>query len=189
MQAPHSLDNEPTGHPVANSSLWVYLALFAPLFLLHAYAHFVFPAYYDDAFIGFRISKQMALGHGLVFNQGEGVLTNTSFLYPALNGVYFYLFGSWGLHAAILTDIACHVVALALLAVLAERSAPYLRQKYGLYLTAGITALLYLVSAKVGHGVICGMETQLYVLFITLVFYTHTLGKVPLSFWLAALVF
>ncbi|MCA9527988.1 MAG: hypothetical protein KC549_16990, partial [Myxococcales bacterium] len=77
----------------------------------------------DDAFISFRYARNLAQGHGLVFNPGEWVEGYTNFLWTAVLGVL----GKIGLDiplTALALNLASFGAAVALTAGVVRRTAP-----------------------------------------------------------------
>lgn len=62
--------------------------------LLSGIAGCLFPYFYDDAFISFRITENILSGNGPYFNKGQRVYTSTSLLYPFINIIPAWLGGT-----------------------------------------------------------------------------------------------
>ena len=154
------------------------------------YRMFVTPVMTDDAFIGFRIAKNFALGNGLVFNAGERVMTSTTTLYPVLNGLFFKLFGDGAPTAILLLNTVWHSLAVGLLFLLVYR------QLAGRSLVPGVAclcavfaALFFSCASAVALIVTSGMETPFYTFFIVLAFYLYSAGKLNAAVAVATVSF
>lgn len=75
--------------PLALALQLVGLAAGVAAYVLHA--HHLDARFQDDAFISFRYARNLAEGHGLVWNPGERVEGYTNFLWTALLAVPFAL--------------------------------------------------------------------------------------------------
>jgi hypothetical protein len=161
-----------------------------PVAFYHLVIHFAYPAYYDDSFIGFRISRNMADGFWLVFNPGELELVNTSFLYPFINSLWMILFGpKIAIHITIVLDILMHTVSLAMLGSLVYNAIPHTFTRYKSWLQILLLVVLYGTSIRVTTLITAGMESQLYIFFIILTFFLHAKGNEKAAYWIGALIF
>jgi hypothetical protein len=71
---------------------WLDLAVFAPIWVVYALMVRRFWFITDDAYISFRYSKNLALGHGLIFNLGEPPVEGYSnFLWVLATAGFEYL--------------------------------------------------------------------------------------------------
>ncbi|MES2386929.1 MAG: hypothetical protein V4543_02920 [Bacteroidota bacterium] len=127
---------------------------------------------YDDAYIGYRIAKNIISGYGEVYNRGEVVRANTSLLYPALISPAFLLETDTAIRVLdyfdLLTFLAATLVFAALTTGLAEQLTGF---KHWL-----ILPLVYLMLAGY-QNLSLGMETQVYILTIGLTFYLYYIKK------------
>ena len=142
------------------------------------YRMLVTPVMIDDAFIGFRIAKNFALGHGLVFNPGEHVMTSTTTLYALSNGLMFKVFGDSAITAILWLNTLWQSLAAGLLFLLVYRQLAGRSLVPGLaYLCAAFAALFFSCASSVALIVASGMETPFYTFFIVLAFYLYLEGK------------
>jgi hypothetical protein len=125
---------------------------------------------WEDYYITFRSSKNLATGHGLVFNVGDKLHTFTSplgVLLPAVS--YLLTFNSSDIGALwIFRLMSCAALggAAALLMLIARR------QNYGV--VAGSFLVLWLaLDAKTVDFTINGMETGFMVLFLAYALWAH----------------
>jgi hypothetical protein len=142
---------------------------------------------FDDAYIGYRISENVAKGNGLVFNAGQKLWVNTSFLYPLYNGVYFLIAGNNAIQWAVFSDVLLHIFTLYLLYLMLLKILPI--EEKSAYQTIFIISSLLLISIRVSSGVTCGMESNFYTLFIALSIYYFLQKKYYLAFLVAAICF
>jgi len=113
----------------------------------------------DDAFIAFRYARNLAAGHGAVFNPGERVEGYTSFLWVAVNAAVIRLGGLPEIWAPRLSAAA----ALSALAVLLWREA---RRRAGAWIFGVLTA----ASAGWAAWATGGLETGLFTALVSLAF-------------------
>lgn len=126
------------------------------------------PRVIDDAYITFRYARNLAAGHGLVFNPGQAVLGTTTPLYSAILAVLSVPFGganapfpeiAWILNALIAA--ACCLLLIKLGSLLGSQSAGY------------ATALVWAVAPMPVTFAIGGMETSLTIALVVAAFYLY----------------
>lgn len=116
----------------------------------------------DDAFITFRYARNIALGLGFVYNEGERVLGTSSPLWALILSLMEVL-RIGVIHGAVLIS----AVASAFTAIIVYRFAEWLR--FGrLWI---IPVMLYILWPRSLAAEMSGMETAVYTLFITAAFY------------------
>jgi len=118
----------------------------------------------DDAYITYRYARNLAHGHGLVFNPGERIEGYSAFLYALLMTPAFFVFG----------DAHIYLFSLALNVLLVSASLCV----YGTYVrrrlptgAAAVATLLFAVSPFMWRNAANGMETAL-VLLVQLLIWT-----------------
>ena len=110
----------------------------------------------DDAYISFRYARNLAEGHGLVFNPGERVEGYTNFLWTVLLAGGIAL----GVHPAV-ASVAMGLAAYAALIVGVHRLVQRLAGKAAAPAPAGIAPLLVAGTALVASHATSGLETML----------------------------
>lgn len=135
----------------------VYLAAAGTLALLLAHAaHYLFLC--DDAFISFRYARNLAEGHGLVFNPGhERVEGYTNFLWVLLLAA-FNLIGLVPEKAAHVLSIAATVALWGLVVWFSFRSIPRGRPRWPCL----IAPLFLAMTRSVAVWSTSGLETRLF---------------------------
>jgi len=127
--------------------------------LLHEIA--LFGRHVDDAWISCCYARNLAEGHGLVFNPGERVEGYTNFLLVLIEAASIRL----GLAPVVAAKILCMAASLATLWVV-QRAA---RRWYaGDSARAAIPSLLLAVSPAFAQSAVTGLETQLFTFLVTL---------------------
>jgi hypothetical protein len=116
---------------------------------------FSVPAY-DDAHITWRTARNLAAGHGIVYNVGERVQASTSPLYTLTSGAVWWLVGTG---APLLLRLLGAVADAGTAALIATLAAP-LGGRLGSLLAGGVYALLSTVALPA----VGGLETGLYTL-------------------------
>jgi len=149
-----------------NASLALFVLVAAVALAFAAYTNHV----WEDYYITWRSSKNLATGHGLVFNHGDRLHTFTSPLGVLLPAVASLLTFNCSDAAALwifrLMSCAALGGAALLFASLARR------QAYGKIATAFIIALLALDSKTIDFA-INGMETAFLMLFLAYALWAH----------------
>lgn len=130
------------------------------------------PRTVDDAYITFRYAQNLLSGHGLVYNPGEAVLGTTTPIYALLMAGLGLITGGSQASFPILSMI---VNALAdgvtcwLLIRLGER---FGQRRAGIAAAAVWAIAPWSVTFAIG-----GMETSVFVMFLTATFYFHSDGR------------
>ncbi|MES2389677.1 MAG: hypothetical protein V4543_16855 [Bacteroidota bacterium] len=122
---------------------------------------FSYPSKFDDAFIGYRISKNIANGYGAQFNIGERLRANTSLIYPVLTSPAFFLDDDTAIILIDIFDLLCFTAANLLFAALTKK----LIEKYTGLSHWSLLPLLFLMHSSFVN-IVLGMETQLYTICI-----------------------
>lgn len=142
-----------------------YLGIFVATFLIA----FAFAAYtghaWEDYYITFRLSKNLATGHGLVFNHGDRLHTFTSplgVLLPALSSVL--TFNKSDAAALWLFRLMC-IAAFAGATTLLYACLSHLHRNVS---AAALAAAFLAVDAKSVDFTINGMETGILLFFVAL---------------------
>lgn len=146
-----------------------------------------YPYFWDDAFIGMRVSKNFIEGKGLYHNWEEKVQTNTSILYPLVTAPlqalpYPYSLYSVQLVDVILLALACYFSFL-LITNNKEIKWQELKKKRWYMLLA--LAFFYPIKFLLCSVICFGMETQLYIFMIVLTAYLYQQQKIWASFIIA----
>jgi hypothetical protein len=139
------------------------------LFLAVSFVCLVFAAYtghaWEDYWITYRASRNLATGHGLVFTPGERLQTFTSPLGVLLPAALCWLTGNrsdelvlWLFRVVSITALAAGIVLLLRLALRLQRHR----------LSSILTVALVALDAKTVDFTINGMETGLLVFFLAL---------------------
>ena len=139
------------------------LAIILILGLLARLLYFGFA--YDDAFITFRISQNIAEGKGFVYNEGEKVLATTSPLYTLLLAFIAKFFNDIVFISKIV-GLAFYIFSCFVMLLLTKKL-------FGNPLPALFAILFFsfdFLSVLVG---ISGMETMFYIFFFLLTFYFY----------------
>lgn len=139
----------------------IVLALSFALYTHHAW---------EDYYITFRASKNLATGHGLVFNHGDRLHTFTSPLGVLLPAVSYLLTGNSSDDAALWIFRVFSAIALGGAVVLLVSLAK--RQSYPA-LAVFFLAALVVTDAKILDFSINGMETAFMMLFIAYAVWAH----------------
>ncbi|MES2389676.1 MAG: hypothetical protein V4543_16850 [Bacteroidota bacterium] len=115
-----------------------------------------YPIKFDDAFISYRIAKNIANGNGAQFNIGERVRANTSLIYPVLSSPAFLLEDKTAILLIDIFDLLCFTIANLLFAALTKK----LIEKYTGLSHWSLFPLLFLINSSYA-SIVTGMETQL----------------------------
>jgi arabinofuranosyltransferase len=148
---------------------WMLVAAAAVLLVWHAL--YWFPEFNDDAFISFRYARNLALGHGLVYNPGERVEGFSNPLWV------FLLAGAARLGATDLGLIAKMLGlvfaagTLPLAALLCRTSFPAARAWW-----AVLPPLLLAASPAFASWAVWGLEVPLYAFLLTAAALLHARG-------------
>jgi arabinofuranosyltransferase len=150
-----------------------WIAVVAMLFVaVSAFVHARLYRYnvIDDSYISFQYAKNLATGHGVVFNPGERVEGYTNFLWVVLLAP-FYLFAK----AASLdfTRVALVVNAAVALGCIATMAALARRIFEGRIAPALVWIALTALDAAFQGYAVSGMENHLFSLFTLLALYAH----------------
>ncbi|MDI1250142.1 MAG: hypothetical protein PSV13_14865 [Lacunisphaera sp.] len=148
--------------PILAGLLAVVVALGFALYTAHAW---------EDYYITYRTSKNLATGHGLVFNHGEKLHTFTSPLGVLLPAVASLLTANTSDPAALWIFRLMCIAALAGTAVLLVRMAQ--RLQYARIAVLLLVACL-VSDAKIIDFTINGMETAFMLLFLAYALWAHT---------------
>lgn len=170
----------------ATSNLIISILLLIISLFLYFYNYDKYPNMFDDAYIGYRISENVSKGHGLVFNAGDNLWVNTSFLYPLYNGFLFFISEENAINLAVISDIFFHVVTLFLLYQILSH---FLQIELVWYRFLFAIASVCLIHARVSSGVTCGMESNMYTLFIVSSIYSYYFNRSTLAYVMASLCF
>ena len=134
---------------------------------------------YDDAFITYRYSQNLAAGHGMVYNPGapwEPVLGTTTPLYTLLLSLPVWL-GAKVEHASLAFNVVLDgLSAFLILRLLAARP-----------LAALLATLAFAAIPEVGRISVGGMESPLFVFLALAAARSAQLGRMSTAGWLAAL--
>ncbi len=174
--------------PDKAASLWrpaaiLLLSVFVGIFLYRTtWAANRFQA--DDAFIAFRIAKNIGHGHGPYFNLGSTERTNTSIIHPTVLSLFFM--GDDDERGIQLTAWFDIVTFLGTAILAALGAARLIRERFGLNPDLAFVLTFLLICSR--QNVMYGMETQLYTLLIAGVFCLATWpGRYGWAFVLACL--
>jgi hypothetical protein len=155
------------------------------IFLLFALMPLLFAAYtkngWEDYYITFRASRNLALGHGLVFTAGERIHSFTSplgVLIPALCSV---VAGTGHDSAAFWLFRVVSAIGFGLTGVLIYLALRRLGLSDGLL---WMTLILLALDAKTVMFSANGMETSFMLFFLSLSLYVLTAGPTPPAFYL-----
>lgn len=159
---------------------WVLSAAVALLIITFILSNLEKPPQHDDAYISYRYARNLANGHGLVYNIGERVEGFTNMLWTLLiaGGIFIGLDAP---HFSHLLSLLASSVFLATSFGFAYRVFP---SWYAL-----IVPLLTFCSAPFIVWSISGMETPLYAALVVGAFWTAYEGKWRWSGFLAGLCF
>jgi hypothetical protein len=118
----------------------------------------------DDAYISFRYARNLALGHGLVFNIGERVEGYTNFLWVLELASVWKLFGVRPEHSSYVLSAAYTAGTLLVTALLALRT-PFARQRL-----AALACALFLLAINRSFAIWTsgGLETRQFTFFVIL---------------------
>lgn len=125
---------------------------------------------WEDYYITYRSSKNLATGHGLVFNPGERLHTFTSPLGVLLPALAYALTGGTSDVAALWIFRIMSASALGGAALLLLRLA---KREYGMWLPAGLPVAWLLTDCKSLDFTINGMETGFMLLFLVYTLWAH----------------
>ncbi len=124
---------------------------------------------YDDAFIAFRIAKNIGHGIGPYFNPGGPERTNTSIIHPYLLSLFFQGSDDAGIERTAWLDILTFLATTVLMSV---GAAAIIKRRFGLNPDLVFTLTFLLIVSRL--NVMYGMETQLYTLLIAATFWLFT---------------
>lgn len=116
---------------------------------------------YDDAFISFRYARNLAHGHGLVFNPGQRVEGYTNFLWVILLAGGIRL-GSDPIWLAKVAGLVCGLAVIILTMLLADRLAP------GAGIWTACAPLMLVSTASLSRYALSGMETLMFSMWLCL---------------------
>ena len=140
----------------------------------------------DDGFITLRVARNLALGHGLVYNPGERVEASTSTLWTLVLGVGGLLRGLIALEwTAVLLGIAFAVAGLALAQVGAAR----LHETRGRFILP-LGALVVLAVSPFADFATSGLESGLVFLWLGATFWAlvDARSKASVRWWVLVLI-
>ncbi|NPA92128.1 MAG: hypothetical protein GXO56_00425 [Chloroflexi bacterium] len=140
------------------------------------------PRTIDDAFITFRYARNLLNGYGLVFNPGEHVLGTTTPFY-ALWMAFLGLFTGGGQAPFPWLALLTNALADALTAWLIMR----LARRVGYPLAGYAFAAAWAVAPWSVTFAIGGMETSVYILWLTLTAVAYAEGRFALAFFAGGL--
>jgi hypothetical protein len=148
------------------SALWVAL-IFCAAFLLFNLSN---PLFYDDAFISMRIARNFVEGKGLYHNLEEKVQTNTSLLYPLLTAPMQLFSQDTAPKAVMAFDFILFFLSILLISQFLSRvsNVGKLPIPWQVFVYSLLNFALY-----TGRVLTPGMETQLYLLFISATFFLN----------------
>lgn len=137
------------------------LALAAAVVLARLYVLVAADPIYDDAFITWRVARNLASGLGPVFHAGERVQVVTSLPHTALCALWFALFGGAGMTvdralACVCDGAACYALAC----LISDHTA---LQRPARTVAMGAFALYYALVLHAALVIPGGLETGLYV--------------------------
>jgi len=147
---------------------WFFVALLGLIALTYGWIYRDFAQ--DDAFITYRFARNIARGHGFVYNLGEPVLGTTSPLYA----LWLAVLGKASGHDIPLISHWISIFSLWLGAVVLY----YLARPEGVP-QAGAVALIFVTNPMLGWSI--GMETCLVNLFVLLVIISYVRHKLTLT--------
>jgi arabinofuranosyltransferase len=120
---------------------------------------------YDDSFISFRYARNLAQGHGPVFNPGERVEGYTNFLWTALMAMAIAL----GTDVIVASKIAATAAGVATLWLTFRLG----QQELGDRWSSTIAASMLAVTASFARYAVSGFETLLYGMLVLLGIYLY----------------
>lgn len=153
----------------AAALLTVVLATLFALYTQHAW---------EDYYITFRSSQNLATGHGLVYNWGDRLHTFTSPIGVLLPALAYLLTGNSSAAGALWIFRAMSILALAGAVVVLLR----LAGRRGALLAGGFLVACLLTESKTLDFTINGMETAFMLLFLAFTLHAHLVGG-PRQFW------
>lgn len=145
----------------------------------------VYPFYYDDAFISFRISRNIAEGLGPYHNLVEKVQTNTSLLYPFLVAPFQFLSRNWAVKVNTGFDFFLGFLVVGQVWIALRRHPGFAKMHLG---SRTRFAFWINLAFYANRMLVPGMETQLYMLGLLLTWNAFEQGKTyafPLGFALS----
>jgi arabinofuranosyltransferase len=168
----------PASVPSSRLHWWSVLGLL--IISIAAYANAWRPAGIDDAWITYRYARNIALGHGFVYNLGERVQGASTPLYTLTLAAVGFIGGVSTIpHASYAIGLACFcgtiVVVFRLLSQLYSPVAGWMG------------AVLLVTSYPLAWISSLGMETPLYAFLILMAFYLYANGHIWSAFIVAAL--
>jgi hypothetical protein len=166
-------DNQhPNPAPIVVARRWYQDRTTLALVILTAAIAFSYAAFtshaWEDYFITFRASKNMALGKGLVFTEGQRVQTFTSPLGTLLPGALSWLTGN---HSDLLVLWLFRIVSVAALAAAVAITIQTFRRWESNRFFAICGTLLLATDCKSVDNTINGMETGFMLFFVSLTVY------------------
>ncbi len=147
------------GEPLS-PRMHLVLGLVLPMALVVVHAYRVWAFTIDDAYISFRYARNLAEGHGLVYNIGERVEGYTNFLWTVLLGIFAAIGARPEITAKVL-GVLCACASLIPVYRIAQRLAPLGAVPC---LATWLCASSFLLT---GYAVF-GLESPLFVLLVLL---------------------
>lgn len=172
MQTDSAITEQPKAVSRVHSEMRVYIGIFLAVFVICiGYAGYTNHAW-EDWYITFRASKNLANGDGLTFTQGERVYSFTSPLGTVVPALCSRIAGRthdslalwyYRLFSASLLGLACVLLYSVL------------RRSHFQILVAAVTGVAFMFESKIVDHTINGMETGLMLFFLALTVRAHTL--------------
>ena len=160
----------PTNRTFLRSPLALVLAVVCGVFLIEMVFAFYTQDAWEDFYITFRASRNLAMGHGLVFNPGERVHSFTSPLHTLLLAGLSVLTGNGSEQPVLWLSriLLSGVLAWAVLILLRV-----CRQAGFALAATAFLALFLMIDAKTVDFTINGMEVPLMIFFLALAMFAH----------------
>ena len=151
-------------------SIRTWMLICVPLVLFLALAFIFYDCTVDDAFISFRCARNLAQGHGLVFNIGDRVEAFSNPLWVFILSLA-HMAGFDILTVSKLIGLGCGVVTILLLMRLCRRS-------FSMSNGATLAAMCYAATnISIVFYSVSGMETVVYMMLIVLMNYLILDGR------------
>ncbi|MBW8012335.1 MAG: hypothetical protein FVQ83_14065 [Chloroflexi bacterium] len=132
-----------------------------------AYTNFT----YEDAFITFRYSRQLAEGNGFVYNIGERVYGTTTPLFTILTSIWLLITRSDVVLGGRILNLAATLGAFILLAKTLRNAGSSHVQSFLAIFLLSFTSKLWIIDTG-------GMETSLVIFFMAASWYTYVKGEI-----------
>lgn len=147
----------------------LFVVILAPFFfilLLYGNSNGLFRNHYDDAYITYRYAANLALGKGLIFNEGEKTDAASSPLFTLILSLFYKA----GLTNLELISVSINILSAAGICLMVYKSILFLTKKY---LLATFLAFLLGLHGFISGWAISGMETIFFTFLITAFIYQY----------------